>query len=80
MTAASDSDGAPLAPVIPLFSVVRGTPTPVELAVLVAVIASRGGGGDEPEQAPPSLWASPAARLRQPLHPGPGAWAASAWR
>ena len=69
-----------LAPVIPLFGVVRGTPSPAELAALVAVIASRGGDVEEPEPALPSRWAAPAARLRQPLHPGPGAWAASAWR
>jgi hypothetical protein len=24
-------------------------------------------------------WSDPAARLRVPLHPGPGAWRASAW-
>ena len=69
-----------MAPVVPLFSVVRGTPAPDELAALVAVLVSRSGGGDASEPAAPSRWASPEARLRKPLSPGPGAWAASAWQ
>ena len=60
----------------PLLRVVRGAPTPDELAALVAVVAARASGAAEPEPARTSPWASRAAQLRQPLRPGPGAWAA----
>ena len=63
----------------PLLRVIHGgEPTPEETAALVAtvaVLAARGDGGDPP---PPSRWASREAALRRPLHPGPGAWVASA--
>ncbi|HVU71594.1 MAG TPA: acyl-CoA carboxylase subunit epsilon [Mycobacteriales bacterium] len=71
----SDSEGTPERP---LLRVVRGDPTPEELAALVAVVAARASGGAEPEPERPSPWASKAAGLRRPLHPGPGAWVASA--
>ena len=59
----------------PLLRVVRGEPTPEELAALIAVISSRGGA--EPEQPPMrSLWGRPV--MRRPLSPGSGAWRASA--
>ena len=58
----------------PLLRVVRGNPTPEELAALIAVISTRGGAVEEPP-APRSLWAAPV--LRRPLSPGPGAWRAS---
>lgn len=63
----------------PLLRVVRGEPDDVELAALTSVIAaaaSRGGGGGEPQRRR-SLWGEPAARLRTPIQPGPGAWRAS---
>jgi hypothetical protein len=60
----------------PLLRVVRGNPTPEELAALIAVVTARGAGG-EPEPAPVRpLWGRPI--LRAPLHAGPGAWRASA--
>ena len=59
----------------PLLTVVRGEPTPEQLAALVAVLAARSAGGDPEPVAAPSLWSAP--QLRQPLHPGPGAWRAS---
>ena len=63
-------------PARPLLTVVRGEPTPEQLAALIAVVSARGGAA-EPQDAPaPSLWARPV--LRGPLHPGPGAWRASA--
>ena len=58
----------------PLLRVVRGNPTPEELAALIAVVSTRGGAVEEPAPAR-SLWAAPA--LRRPLSPGPGAWRAS---
>jgi len=58
----------------PLLRVVRGNPTPEELAALVAVVATRGSA--EPDPAPVrSLWARPV--LRTALPHGPGAWRAS---
>lgn len=63
-------------PARPLLRVVRGNPTPEELAALIAVVASRGT-EVEPEAAAPSLWASRGAGLRRPLRPGRGAWRAS---
>lgn len=61
-----------------LFRVVRGTPDDHELAALSAVVAAAASAGGPP--APPrtpDLWSHPAARLRAPLHAGPGAWRAS---
>ncbi|MCU1594031.1 MAG: acetyl-CoA carboxylase [Frankiales bacterium] len=58
---------------------VRGNPTPEELAAVVALLAARSGGGaPAPTEEPPSLWARP--QLRLTLHPGPGAWRASGLR
>jgi len=58
----------------PLLRVVRGNPTPEELAALIAVVSSR---GTSTPEAPParSLWSRPV--LRTPLPNGPGAWRAS---
>jgi hypothetical protein len=60
----------------PLLTVLRGDPTPEQLAALVAVVAARGAAPDEAAlRAPRPLWAVPV--LRAPLSPGPGAWRAS---
>ena len=71
------SDSPEDIPVRPLLTVVRGEPTPEQLAALTAVIAARAAAGsdDEPPAAP-SLWSRP--QLRAPLSPAPGAWRASA--
>ncbi len=69
----TESDAAPARP---LLRVVRGTPTPEELAALVAVITARGGAPAAAAPAPPALWGRP--QLRGGLAPGPGAWRASA--
>jgi len=61
----------------PLLRVVRGNPSPEELAALIAVVSARGAAVEEPTPRR-SLWGRPA--LRQPLSPGPGAWRASALR
>ena len=55
--------------------VVHGSPSPEELAALVAVVAARSG-GDEPVAATRSLWSRP--HVRGSHHPAPGAWRASA--
>jgi len=62
-----------------LFRVVRGTPTDAELAALAVVLATTGGADRSARPAPRDRWSDPAARLRVALHPGPGAWRASAW-
>jgi hypothetical protein len=70
----SEADGGPARP---LLTVVRGEPTPEQLAALIAVVAARASAGAPDEPAPQrSLWSRPV--LRTPLHPGPGAWRASA--
>jgi Acyl-CoA carboxylase epsilon subunit len=62
--------------------VVKGEPTPEELAALVAVVSTRAAadataaaGTAEPERA--SDWASYWRNVRRPLPHGPGEWRAS---
>jgi len=63
-----------------LFRVVRGEPDDAEVAALTAVLAAFSGAAaaDEDARATRDAWSDPAARLRTPLTPGPGAWRASA--
>lgn len=59
--------------------IVRGDASDEEIAALTAVLSAAAGAAEEPAPtAPRSSWADPAHRLRVPLHPGPGAWRASA--
>lgn len=60
----------------PLLRVVSGSPTPDELAVVVAVLTTRGSAG-APEQPQFSLWARKSRQTRPSLRPGFGAWRAS---
>jgi len=62
----------------PVLRIVRGEPSDAELAALLAVVAARSGAPAAPEPEAPSAWRDRAALLRKPLHPGPGAWRASA--
>jgi hypothetical protein len=64
----------------PLFRVVRGTPTDVELAALSVVLAARTRSGDEPPPPPPgpSAWAAAGRGGRVLGRPGPDAWRTSA--
>jgi hypothetical protein len=63
-----------------MLRIVKGDPTPEEVAALVAVLAARtGAAGDQAPTAPRSEWASPERRMRPALHPAPGAWRASAF-
>ena len=59
----------------PLLTVVRGEPTPEQLAALVAVLAARSGAAEPAPTAAAPLWSAP--QLRTPMFPGPGAWRAS---
>ncbi len=69
----------PESPARPVLSIVRGEPTPAELAaVLVALagLARRPGEAAEPRQSR-SQWSAPAQLMRAQLTRGPGAWRAS---
>jgi hypothetical protein len=59
----------------PTLSVVAGSPTPEELAVVVAVLAARPSAATEEPQF--SLWARKSRQTRPSLRPGFGAWRAS---
>jgi hypothetical protein len=59
----------------PALRVVRGDPSPEELAALTALVAARGGAeADEAEPARRGRWNDPALRLRRYWRPGPGGW------
>jgi hypothetical protein len=63
---------------VPLLRIVRGSPTPEEVAAVVAVVATMGA-GDEPRQpAEMAAWADRGRSLRQPIDHGAHAWRASA--
>jgi hypothetical protein len=66
----------------PTLRVVRGDPTPEELAVMTAVVAAAAAASPNEPAAAAELrrgrWNDPAARHRRPWLPGPGAWRASA--
>jgi hypothetical protein len=65
-------------PVRPHLRIVKGDPTPEELAALVAVLAGRGGGEEQSsEPIPVGAWSDRSRQLRRPLRRGPGAWRAS---
>lgn len=64
----------------PVLRVVRGYPTPDELAAVIAVIAAAGGG--EPERTPASAtsnWAAPSRSMRHHYHPVPGHLTSDSW-
>ena len=62
-----------------LLRIVRGEPTPEELAALTALVtAAAAGGRGAPAAAPRrGRWSDPAHRHVRLPAPGPGAWAAS---
>jgi len=63
----------------PILQVVKGDPTPEELAALIAVVSARSSASAvpaEPDRA--GDWATYWRHARRPLHPGPGRWRASA--
>ncbi|MDQ1246562.1 MAG: acyl-CoA carboxylase subunit epsilon [Actinomycetota bacterium] len=75
----SENEGAPVAP--PLLRVVRGEPSPEELAALVAVVsavAAGAAGGGAPDHVI-SEWAKPERMARTPVFAGPPMswWASS---
>lgn len=64
----------------PVLRVVKGDPTPEELAALLAVVSTRTASAAAPTTDPnqASDWATYWRTTRRPLHPGPNAWRASA--
>lgn len=64
----------------PVVTVVSGSPTPEELAAIIAVLSAvSGGAGDddaEPRSDRPRVggWKSYTRTLRRVAYPGPGAW------
>ncbi|GAA1556582.1 acyl-CoA carboxylase subunit epsilon [Kribbella sancticallisti] len=64
----------------PVLRVVKGDPTPEELAALVAVVSARAAAvpAPEPSQSQAGDWSAYWRNVRRPLHPGPGRWRASA--
>lgn len=65
----------------PLLRVVRGNPDDVELAALTAVVAAAASASAAVPRGKPartSWWGDRSMAVRRPLHPGEGAWRASA--
>ena len=59
--------------------IVRGEPTPEEIAAVLAVVAAASSDAPEPVQrVRRGGWNDPAGMHRRPLLPGPNAWRASA--
>ena len=62
----------------PILQVVKGDPTPEELAALIAVVPARTAPAPAPEPERSSTWATYWRNARTPFRPGPGRWRASA--
>jgi len=60
----------------PLLRVVKGDATPEEIAALVAVVASLGGGAEPPRRRTPE-WSAHHRKTRVSLRHGPGGWRSS---
>ncbi len=72
-----DSEAEPASQ--PALRVVRGEPTPAELAAVVVVIGARRSSRPRADGQPRrSRWAARERMIRQPLAAGPGAWQSSA--
>ncbi|MDJ1138519.1 acyl-CoA carboxylase subunit epsilon [Streptomyces iconiensis] len=66
----------------PPIRVVRGNPTPEELAAALAVVRVRAAaaGTEGPARRTPSAWSDPSRRVPRALPtPGPGAWRTTFW-
>ena len=62
----------------PALRVVRGDPSAVELAALVAVLAAKSAAPRNAPTPAPSMWGHPSGAVRRSLPIGPGGWRASA--
>ena len=73
----ADSTPAPAEPpAAPFLRVVRGDPTPEELAALVVAVAAMSGGTAAPAPLR-SQWRNRGRNIRPAIGPSPGAWRAS---
>jgi hypothetical protein len=63
----------------PILRVVRGEPTPDELAALVAVVTGRSA-ATPPPGGEVTAWTDRGRLVRRSPAPGPGAWRASGWQ
>ncbi|HEY8301887.1 MAG TPA: acyl-CoA carboxylase subunit epsilon [Jatrophihabitans sp.] len=57
--------------------IVRGDPSPEDLAAITALLSVAGGGDAEPDPPVRGRWNDPVWRQRELLRSGPGAWRAS---
>ena len=57
--------------------IVRGDPTPEEIAVLTALVAASGGGEEPAPRVRRGGWNDPARGFRQPVTSGPNGWRAA---
>ncbi len=64
-------------PAEPLLRVVKGDPTPEELAAVVAVLSAASTRRDPPTRPAGSGWSAYWRSVRAPLVAGPGAWRSS---
>ncbi|SOD72052.1 acyl-CoA carboxylase epsilon subunit-like protein [Jatrophihabitans sp. GAS493] len=73
--AESSTPEAEVASARPVLRIVKGEPTPEELAVVTALFSARGSAEPaEPKQSRAGGWADPAQLTRPPLRAGAGAW------
>lgn len=61
----------------PILQIVKGDPTPEELAAVLAVLVMSAPPSDE-HRVPASGWSAYWRSVKAPLTPGPGAWRSSA--
>jgi hypothetical protein len=67
-------------PARPLLQVVRGDPSPAEVAALVAVLTARAAAATAPAPKPQqSPWTYRRAQLSKPIFVGSGEWRRSGW-
>jgi hypothetical protein len=67
-------------PAAPALRIVRGDPTPEELAAVTALMTAAGGDGTAPRpRERRGGWNDPSRQHRPSLIPGPNAWRAAAW-
>ena len=59
----------------PMLRVVKGNPTPEELAVITAVVTASAGGGESPSKQPQrGRWSDPFDTHQRPWQFGPNGW------
>jgi acyl-CoA carboxylase epsilon subunit len=77
----SDETEQPQEQPAPLLRIVKGDPTPEEVAALVAVVSALAAGAAEAgaKRAPKPEWSASHRKLRTTHRHGTGAWRASAW-